>query len=86
LYITAIVKEKTPFIFPWCAIYIYYIKYEMTAGEIANVLGISEFSVLKLLKKYGIKRRKKGGEGEKRWREKKYAGLPEKIAEAIRHR
>lgn len=86
LYIWAIVKQKTPFIFPWCAIYIMYVKYEMTTYEIANILGVSQFYILNLMDKYKIKRRKKGGEGERRWREKKYVGLPEKIAEAIRHR
>ena len=86
LYIWAIVKEKTSFIFPWCAIYIFYVKYGMTTYEIASILGVSQFYVLKLMDEYGIERRKKGGEGERRWREKKYIGLPEKIAEAIRYR
>jgi len=53
--IEAIIKNKTDFIFPWCAIYSFYNKNLMTGGEIADLLGISSFVVYKLMKKYGIK-------------------------------
>ncbi len=60
LYIWAIVKRRTKFIFPWCAIHIYYWKFEMTTHEIAKALGVSQFYILKLMKRYKIKRRRQG--------------------------
>jgi len=54
------VKENTPFIFPWCCIYIYYSKYLLTTYETASIIGISQTSVIKLMKKYKIPRRKQG--------------------------
>lgn len=61
LYITKIVRNRTKFHFPWCCIYVYYWRYEMTTYEVAKALGVSQFYLLKLMKKYGIKRRKQGG-------------------------
>jgi len=66
LYIWQKVKERTPFIFPWCAIYYYYVICTLTTYEVAKVLGISQASVLKLMNKYGIERRKSGVKYESR--------------------
>jgi len=54
------VRENTPFIFPWCCIEVYYNKYLLTTYEIADEIGISQTSVIKLMKKYNITRRHQG--------------------------
>jgi hypothetical protein len=54
------VRQNTPFIFPWCALYIYYEKYLLTTYEVGEILKISQTLVCKLLKKYHIKIRNKG--------------------------
>ena len=54
------VRHYTPFIFPWCAIYNYYYKRFLTTHEVGRVLGISQTSVIKLMDKWGMKRRKQG--------------------------
>ena len=54
------VRALTPFLFPWCALYVYYEKYSLTTREIGVLLGISQPLVCKLLKKYKIKARKRG--------------------------
>lgn len=53
-------RRNTPFIFPWCAMYFYYNKCKLTTYELARVLKISQFSVCKMMRKYNIKRRKRG--------------------------
>jgi len=60
LYIYQKTRMRTPYIFPWCAIHTYYWKYLMTTYEVAKALGISQTSVLKLMRIYGIKRRNQG--------------------------
>jgi len=52
------IRRNTPFIFPWCCLYVYYHKYFLTTYEVASQVGISQSSVVKLLKKYKIPRRK----------------------------
>lgn len=54
------VAINTPFIFPWCAIYYYYNKCLLTTYEIARILKISQSSVIKLMRKFKIKRRNPG--------------------------
>jgi len=55
------IRENTPYIFPWCALHVYYEKYSLTAYEIAPIIKISAPLIYKLLRKYGIKVRKPGG-------------------------
>ena len=55
-----LVRTRTPFIFPWCALHVYYEKYLLTTREIGLCLGVSQPFVCKLLKNYGIKARKRG--------------------------
>ena len=66
LYIWEKVKARTPFIFPWCAISYYYNRCLLTTYEVAKVLDISQTSVLKLMNKYRIERRKSGTKYEPR--------------------
>jgi len=58
--VEARVREHTPFVFPWCALYIYYEKYFLTSHEISDLLHISQPLICKLLRKYKIKVRKQG--------------------------
>jgi len=60
LYIWEKVKMNTPFIFPWCAINYYYNRCLLTTYEVGKVIGISQFSVIKLMNKYKMDRRKQG--------------------------
>jgi len=53
-------RENTPFMFPWCALYIYYEKYFLTSHEVGKVMKISQPFVCKLLRRYKIKVRKQG--------------------------
>ena len=52
------VRTRTPFLFPWCAVYSLYVKSGLTAYEIAKALDVSPTYVYKLLRKYGIESRK----------------------------
>lgn len=54
------VRYRTEFIFPWCAVYSYYYKRLLTTYEVAKVLGISQTSLIKLMDKWGMKRRNQG--------------------------
>ena len=54
------VKYRTEFIFPWCAIHSYYYKRLLTTYEVAEVIGISQTSLVKLMNKWKMKRRKQG--------------------------
>ena len=54
------VKYRTEFIFPWCAVHSYYYKRLLTTYEVANVIGISQTSLIKLMDKWKMKRRKQG--------------------------
>jgi len=60
VYIYARVRARTPFIFPWCAIYHYYWGKLYTVKEVGDALGISSHTILKYMKKYKINRRKQG--------------------------
>ena len=60
LYLWEKVAMNTPFIFPWCAIHYYYSKCLLTTSEVGKVIGISQSSVMKLMRKYKLKRRKSG--------------------------
>ena len=53
-------REYTPFMFPWCAFYIYYEKYFLTSHEISKIMKISQPLVCKFLRKYNIPVRKQG--------------------------
>lgn len=55
--IWGLTKLNTPYIFPWCAIYVYYWKYEMTTNEVGASLGVSGPLIRKLMDKYKIKKR-----------------------------
>lgn len=66
LYIWEKVKLHTPFIFPWCAIHYYYVTCTLTTYEVAKVLDISQTSVIKLMDRYLIPRRKSGVKYEQR--------------------
>jgi len=46
--------------FPWCAIHSYYYKRLLTTYETANVFGISQTSLIKMMDKWKMKRRKQG--------------------------
>ena len=54
------VRYRTEFIFPWCAVHSYYYKRLLTTYEVANVIGISQTSLIKLMGKWKMKRRKQG--------------------------
>lgn len=53
-------RYRTEFIFPWCAVHSYYYKRLLTTYEVADVLGISQTSLIKLMDKWKMKRRKQG--------------------------
>jgi hypothetical protein len=53
-----IVKEKTKFVFPWCAFYYYYNRIGLTTYELAIFFGISQSLVIKYMKEYEIERNK----------------------------
>ncbi len=54
------VKYRTEFTSPKRAIHSYYYKRLLTTYEVANVIGISQTSLIKLMDKWKMKRRKQG--------------------------
>jgi len=54
------IKYRTEFISPKQAIYDYYYKRLLTTYEVADVLGISQTSLIKIMDKWKMKRRKQG--------------------------
>lgn len=57
---TARVREHTPYLFPWCALYVYYDKFKLTTYEISDIIKVSQPVILRYLRKYKIKVRHSG--------------------------